>query len=689
MLTYRFELLLDGAWVDITQWVRHSKPVTSRRGRADEAPKPQPASDKLRLNNHDDRFNPRNPTGPYYGHLKRNTPLRISALIPTVEPISYTEVYSFEPRWNEDRSDCWVDIDAAGVLRRATRDDGDVVSHYRSWMRRHNGFPVVRYYWALEDGPDSTEAVPDIGDAPGVLVALSGSPSKKAWSGAQMTEWFPNGALLQQYEAFRFPCDMRGSTASAWEVTALLDLPDDDSVCQWEVYCGSQLWVLQFYASTFNQVYVIRPDGTLAIVGYSPGVLTELGPLWVSLRVTNVGGTQAQFRWEPVMRDSNPTHSTIVWTDTAPMQYPREFVVWNASIEKANVGVSNVSVSEATSASFLTYSEMKGGLEDFPTERFETLSTDRGIDTTFTIIDPIESQMGRQYIESYEDLITECAASIDGYLFESRTDGRLGMHHRRYHTRVPLTIDYAELVDQIEPAEDDQRTVNVLTVDNKGGSTKVLRRDTGPLSTSEIGEFPGKIGVNVLRSAFAEAIGQRALAEGTLDTARFPSLTVSAAYRPDQYEKYLAADVGSVLRLTGFAPAGYYDDLYVFVVGTERVFDQTDHRVTFHVVPADIGWYAWKVGTSRADLDTTLVGAHGPATPTLAVTSPRARVTTDPTMCPFDVMIAGERITVTAVTGAGAAQTLTVVRSVNGVVKTLPANASVHMYPPAYVQVWS
>ena len=50
---------------------------------------------------------------------------------------------------------------------------------------------------------------------------------------------------------------------------------------------------------------------------------------------------------------------------------------------------------------------------------------------------------------------------------------------------------------------------------------------------------------------------------------------------------------------------------------------------------------------------------------------------------PFDVMVSGERMTMTAcVGGLGVPQQFTVVRSVNGVVKAHAAGESVRLYPP-------
>lgn len=81
LLPITVELYLNGVWTDITAYVRvrdSQGGIEIERGRPDEAGKINPGRCTLELDNTDLRFNPRNPNGPYYGQLGRNTPLRVS-----------------------------------------------------------------------------------------------------------------------------------------------------------------------------------------------------------------------------------------------------------------------------------------------------------------------------------------------------------------------------------------------------------------------------------------------------------------------------------------------------------------------------------------------------------------------------------------------------------------------------------
>jgi hypothetical protein len=86
----------------------------------------------------------------------------------------------------------------------------------------------------------------------------------------------------------------------------------------------------------------------------------------------------------------------------------------------------------------------------------------------------------------------------------------------------------------------------------------------------------------------------------------------------------------------------------------------------------------------RLDSGGSQLAADALATDTslLVTTTSGPLWTTSAADWPFDVRIAGEQITVTAVSGASNPQTFTVTRSVNGVVKPLPIGADVRLNQP-------
>ncbi|MGH3991417.1 MAG: hypothetical protein ACRDSN_03025, partial [Pseudonocardiaceae bacterium] len=72
------ELFVNGTWTDVSGDRRVADPVMIERGRKNEGSKPEPSVCSLTLDNRHGHYSPRNPIGPYYGDIGRNTPLRVS-----------------------------------------------------------------------------------------------------------------------------------------------------------------------------------------------------------------------------------------------------------------------------------------------------------------------------------------------------------------------------------------------------------------------------------------------------------------------------------------------------------------------------------------------------------------------------------------------------------------------------------
>lgn len=79
ILSIKVEIAPAGSWIDITDYV-YLEDIQINRGAADESDRSQPTRCTMRINNRDGRFSPRNPMGPYYGDLGRNTPILVSVL---------------------------------------------------------------------------------------------------------------------------------------------------------------------------------------------------------------------------------------------------------------------------------------------------------------------------------------------------------------------------------------------------------------------------------------------------------------------------------------------------------------------------------------------------------------------------------------------------------------------------------
>lgn len=78
-LPLQVDISLDGStWTDITSDVRAEQQIKITRGRSDWGQQVDYGRCSLTLNNATGTYSPRNPEGPYYGQIGRNTPIRVS-----------------------------------------------------------------------------------------------------------------------------------------------------------------------------------------------------------------------------------------------------------------------------------------------------------------------------------------------------------------------------------------------------------------------------------------------------------------------------------------------------------------------------------------------------------------------------------------------------------------------------------
>lgn len=694
LLRFVFELYLDGAWVDITTSVRHQR-VNIERGTRDESPKVTPAKAKLKLDNADDRFNPRNPTGPWYGLLRRNTPIRISCAGAVSDAYRfYGEVFAFQPRWNEDRSDCWVDIEANGALRRLLANDKVPISYYRSWVNSLNSFaPQVRHYWPLEEAADAGAGLPDIGETDATLV--NPPVSGKAWGAARMNDWIPNGVLIDNLNTLVFPCDQHVGS-SAWEMSGFITHTANETVTLIEVDCDTHRWFI--YLSTVAPEYtssrcMILHNDVADISPFTVPPLKDAGPVWFCFRVwfnVELATLTARWSWAPVGQASNSISVDISSNTGGTFRpYPREIKVSsvaNTADNTSNIsatGLKDFTVATTTSTASTGMSQYyvasKGAPGEASNTRFTRICTDQGINNSSTATGAV--LMGRQYVEKLETHLQEIVdSSGHSAIVESRTANELRLLGTGTYRGA---IDYSELVGTIEPNEDDRNTANIVRLENSHAGQAILRKPTGVMSEADIGPFAAQVDTNSRSFSDALSVAGKRLALGTWEGPRFVEITVSARSTPAAYALYRSIDVGDFFGLTGFSPAGYNDTMIMKVTSLREAISHEDHRFTFTARPGELDYRLWTVGTSRLDVHDVTVSSDGGSTVTVNV--PTAALST--TAEPYDIMIAGERMTVTSAAAPSAGtQVLTVTRSVNGVVKTVSSGDAVHIYPAFFLK---
>lgn len=316
--------------------------------------------------------------------------------------------------------------------------------------------------------------------------------------------------------------------------------------------------------------------------------------------------------------------------------------------------------------------------------------------TTFTSDkrqDPGEPErMGPQRPRTLLELITECVEADLGILIE-RHD-LVGFTYRtketRYNQTPSLILDAgaSEIALPYNPVLDDKALRNDVTVTREEGSSH--REVDQPLIDAE-GLYDEDVTINIEHDEqLANQAGWR-LHLGTWPGMRYSSVTTELAAAPDRIADWEAVELGDRLQVTNLPPQHPTDAVDVLIEGyTERI-TPTRRTVTINASPAG----PWEVGTleeaggptqDTARLDTS--GSELDVAVNATDTSLSVAITdgplwvSDAAQLPFDIIVGGERMAVTAVTGAASPQTFTVTRSLNGVEKSHAVGTAVNVANP-------
>lgn len=313
--------------------------------------------------------------------------------------------------------------------------------------------------------------------------------------------------------------------------------------------------------------------------------------------------------------------------------------------------------------------------------------------------------MGAQRPGTFLPLIQACAKVDNGMLHTQRTTG--GFQFRTLETMyardpwVTLSLTAGHFSPPWSGTADDQALINDMTVTREeGGSYRHQLDDGSRMSVTSpanggAGRKAGTADVNTETDFQLIAQAQWRVHLGTADENRFSALKLQLereVFRSGAgltlARKLRDLSVGDAITLTGLQSEFLYDDLKQVVFGISKRLDQLSYDMTLVCRPGsryqtgeiDSGWRLGSSDTTlNEDLDASETGVD------VAIASGGALWTAADQ--PFDIMIGGERMTVTNVTGASSPQTLTVTRNVNSLPggKTHSAGAAVKLADPNYL----
>ncbi|MFI6105849.1 hypothetical protein [Streptomyces sp. NPDC051310] len=612
------------------------------------------------------------------------------------------EIESWPSRWTLSGADAWVPVRGRGVLERLSRTSKPLDSTLR---RRIPTFSPLAY-WPMEEGEEATQIYSPIAGV---------SPLKYSGLTLANDDTLPGSAPLPTTAAYAtLSARVPRSAAVGWHVELVYKAPTLPAGIS-----GDFLRV-QIAGSAVAQ-FIVKAGST--------GIRLDLRDADDVLLATNTWADPApvaafQGRWNRLQlftaQDGANTRFYAAWLDveantwyylpiswaTTAGQVTWVHNVWDhASWENLSIGHLAVFPTPATysggapSVGTMAFDNADNGLRgETALDRLARLTAEEAVPFSWVDGDTTASseQLGPQRVMPLLELLEE-AADVDGGMLGEDPE-RLGLHYRDrmslYNQTPALTLDYAggQVAPPLEPVRDTQRVVNDVEVKRVNGSSARAVLETGRLSVQApphgIGRIDQAPELNVFSDdQVAPQAGWR-LHLGTVEEARYPSVTVYLHQQPDLIDDVLALRPGDLLRITNLPVWAGGQDVDLVVEGWHETIQAPEWTITFACSPAS----PWSVGIlddpilGRIDTDgSSLVSGVSASATSLTVASDQAPWTTDPADCPFDIRVGGEVMTVTSITGAASPQTFTVVRAVNGISKSQTAGTDVRLATPTII----
>jgi hypothetical protein len=618
--------------------------VRISRGRPNETSRIQPQTCAFQVNNRDGRFSPRNPNGAYYGLIGRNTQVRVSRLQNGVRRYRFHgEVVSWPTTWEISGSDVWVDVTAAGMLRRLQQGASPIGS---AMTRAIPGQPSLVAYWPCEDGVAATTVASAVG---GPAMSVNGVTGFAAFSG------FPGTQPIPTLRADQWSGTVPVYTSNGYgEVKFLLSVPTGNTIPDL-----SRLLSIRTQGSIVRIDVLYRTGGTLQLRTYnSAGTLVTDN----NLGLVDIDGLSiiVVAEWQPSGSDTNlelylyqlgssGANSTGVITAVGQNVGTVGTVVVNPDGLAAGASLGQIFVQAfPISNPNGPISSILGPLAAFgvtpftgenPQTRFTRLCSEQGVNGVVLDISTLGSDgttMGNQYSDTFPNLIQQTADTGSAMVYEAAD--QLALVHRTrlslydqgtaYNTvRRGLSLDFAQhqFSGPLDPVDDDANTRNDVTVQRISGSSGQASLGVGALSTrvapNGVGDYASSYPLSIGLDASIPDHAHWRLHLGTVDEPRYPQIMLNLRHpqftgNTDLLNQALVLDIGDLVAVNNPPAWMPPDQIRQILQGYSETLGVFEHDMVLNCspeAPYRVGVLEDKV-LSRADTDGSALAAPlGPA----------------------------------------------------------------------------
>lgn len=584
------------------------------------------------------------------------------------------------------------EIQAAGVRRRLGQGAEALESVlYRAISSTAEANDLLAY-WPMEDGSDARSFGPAVGDR----AATFGAEVRPA-----AYDGFPGSGPLPTLGTSQVNGRIRKHTSSGEVQMRWVQWTPSEGVA-----ADSVLARLYFTGGTIGRIDVkLNASGFLGVFGYDrDGV--ELGGS------TFVAGTNIENSHRKISLEIYQNGSVVFWRrsslevgETIGETFGQNFTgsqtlgtVFLASFARGGAvdDLGDIAVGHLTVGTMIT--ELFDGVEgavltgyagEDAGVRMSRLADENG--AVLTVRGRESADLGEQQEETLLDLLAQSATADGGILHDDSS--QLGMRYRTLlsmGSQPAVTIPYEDnLIIPFRPVDDDALTRNRVTISRPNGTRITAEITEGRLSTQPppagVGIYDENQTYNLYTDDLVERTAWWRAHVGTHDEGRYPTIGVDLAHPTLLADPLLTRDLlslrpGDRLVITDPPPWLPPFDVDVLVMGITIEVTPLHVFLRWVCIPARPHRIAyWNAGHRWSAAGTVTSGALT-TTGTAVVVVPPADVSWTHADGDYDVVIGGEVMTVTNVVG----NTLTVNRSVNGVIKSHAAGAAVALAEPSF-----
>lgn len=683
------QLFIDGAW---TSYKAFEAEQTEVQIGPDDESGTEPSKATFSWDNDDLKFDPYNPTSPLYGKIGQSTPARVLC-----DGIVLSQVEA--DTWDPDRTEEHTPGSGRGRSACAFQGQG-LLSRLGQWtdtiadamQRQVLSYASLIGFWTLQGGnTDTTRLTESSGRAtPGTITGAVTMAGDNGPAGGDKCIELGTNAQLSGRFAF--------STAPGWQTVFHVKLPAvPGSAVYGTLYrvrlSNGDTIVWQIDSTTYR-ILVTAADGTAlmsSVIGR--GAVDVTTYIRHRLKATISGGTVTlEFAW--YQQDGA---FIVGGTGTYARTAVGSLLTWDALQMGHSLGAGYCQVYAVTdttldlTGSFPAVASFNGYFRERAGRRWLRLMGEQGLTAYLDGAADDTVEMGRQRPGVFVDLIDEIMRTDDAVVYDEPNDIALTMRTRiaLLDQTVQLSLNRTDCKAPLKRLADKSGLVNYVTVHNFDDTASTDVDTTSPLSISPPPAGMGLIKktVEVNQANSDQALDDRAaweLNKGITDKPRYKTIIVNLT---EAGAPLIAAcnvlRPGDLVELTG----AEYDVVRLHIMKFVHVIGAKARTATLTCRQAD----AWSPGLyddAAAMYDVAFQTTTGTLTTTaftVATVTPVAGTTDtwSTTAVPYDIMITGERMTVTVASApASGAQNLTVTRSVNGVVKTHAVGESISLAAP-------